>query len=208
MPRPARSALALAIVGAVLAGCSSASQSSAASASISASAAAAASAAASAAANTNPSSAQEYASAVCANLATWDLSIESDTGSFKSELQGAGSTDEMKSAIITFLGRTIGRTEQMVDGIGAIDPSGVSGGDEAQSSILAAARTNVAGLRLALEKFQGLDASDETQMISGLLKIQKEMRSSGFNVPLPLRDIDDPELMRAFREATDCASFI
>lgn len=207
MQRLARNAATLTLA-AVLAGCSTASMSSSASASISASAAAAASVVASAAANTNPTSADEYAAAVCANLASWNLSIETDTTSFKSELQNAGSMDEMKSAIITYLGRTIGRTEEMVDGIDAIDASEVAGGEEAQTTILAAARTNVTGLRVALEKFQGLDASDETQMIAGLLRIQKEMRSSGFDVPLPLSRIGDQDLNEAFKEAADCASFV
>jgi hypothetical protein len=114
----------------------------------------------------------------------------------------------VKAAILSFLGPVIDRTQQMIDDIDAIDPSDVSGGEDAQASILDAARTNIVGLRIALGRVQTLDSSDETQMMAALLRIQKDMQAAGFNVPLPLAHLGDKELNRAFRHESGCQAIM
>ena len=83
----------------------------------------------------------------------------------------------------------------------------MSGGQDAQAGIVGALDANVMGFQTAIGKMQQLDTYDKSTMITALLEIIKEVRSSKLNAQLRLRSFATARLNHAFRTASSCKTF-
>jgi hypothetical protein len=173
----------------------------------SASSASSASAAFSAANLTPPANEGAFASRVCDALVSWEGSVDDQTTAFKSQIQRLDEPEEIKGAILSFLSSASGRTQQLTDEVASIDPSALSSGQDAQAGIVGALQANVMGFQAALGKIQQLDTYDKSAMITALLRVITEVRSSKLNAQLRLHSFADAGLDHAFRTTSSCKTF-
>jgi hypothetical protein len=148
-----------------------------------------------------------YTAAVCDAMTTWDRSIEDGGKTLRADIHNAGSLDDMKAAVVTYLDQVIAASKQEADTVAALTAPGISGGRDAHAAIVAGLRTEIATYEAARARVDALGPADG-DLTTAVLEVMKDLRTSLRKSSISLTDFDDPVMSRAFEAEPTCAAFL